>query len=144
MANHNFSFAGGDILSKMGATWFVSYAYYDRVDKNHRNWDRVSTAASRTSRYIAGIPYHKEWLQEVLVMKDENLSKNTIVLDARQVKAMAKEIWTTGNKNRFTCFYILWIRRNAPPRIPLRVKIRGISFAGVVELVDSVDLGSSA
>jgi hypothetical protein len=92
MANHNFSFAGGDILSKMGATWFVSYAYYDRVDKNHRNWDRVSTAASRTSRYIAGIPYHKEWLQEVLVMKDENLSKNTIGLDARQVKAMAKEI----------------------------------------------------
>ena len=92
MANHNFSLAGGDILSKMGATWFVSYAYYDRVDKNHRNWDRVSTAASRTSRYIAGIPYHKEWLQEVLVMKDENLSKNTIGLDARQVKAMAKEI----------------------------------------------------
>ena len=71
MANHNFSFAGGDILSKMGATWFVSYAYYDRVDKNHRNWDRVSTAASRTSRYIAGIPYHKEWLQEVLVMKPQ-------------------------------------------------------------------------
>ena len=54
MANHNFSFAGGDILSKMGATWFVSYAYYDRVDKNHRNWDRVSTAASRTSRYMRG------------------------------------------------------------------------------------------
>lgn len=92
MANHNFSFAGGDILSKMGATWFVSYAYHDRVDKNHRNWERVSTAASRMSRYNAGIPCHKEWLQEVLVMKDENLSKNTIGLDARQVKAMAKEI----------------------------------------------------
>jgi len=92
MANHNFSFAGGDILSKMGATWFVSYAYYDRIDKNHRNWDRVSTAASRTSRYIAGILYHKEWLQEVLVMKDENLSKNTISLNAWQVKSMAKEI----------------------------------------------------
>ena len=92
MANHNFSFAAGDILTDMGATWFVSYTYYDRVDKNHRNWDRVSTAASRTSRYIAGIPYHKEWLQEVLVMKDENLGKNTIGLDARQVMAMAKEI----------------------------------------------------
>ena len=92
MANHNFSFAGGDILSKMGATWFVSYAYYDRVDRSHRNWDRVSTAVSRTSRYIAGVSYHKGWLQEVLVMKDENLSKNTIGLDAWQVKAMAKEI----------------------------------------------------
>ena len=78
MANHNFSFAGGDILSKMGATWFVSYTYYDRVDKNHRNWDRVSTAASRTSRYIAGIPYHKEWLQEVLVMNDKKLNTNKL------------------------------------------------------------------
>ena len=92
MASHIFSFAGGDILSKMGATWFVSYAYYDRVDKNHRNWDRLSTAASRTSRYITGMPYHKEWLQEVLTMKDKNLSKNTIGLDAWQVKAMAKVI----------------------------------------------------
>ena len=92
MANHNFSFAGGDILSKMCATWFVSYAYYDRVDKNHRNWDRVSTAASRTSRYIAGIPYHKEWLQEVLVMNDKKLNTNKLGLNAQQTKAMAKEI----------------------------------------------------
>lgn len=92
MANHSFSFAGGDILSKMGAAWFVSYAYHDRMNKRHRNWDRVSTTASRASRYIAGIPYHREWLQEILVMKDENLSKNTIGLDARQVKAMAKEL----------------------------------------------------
>ena len=39
----------------------------------------------------------------------------------------------------------MWIKRNAPPRIPLRVKIRGTKeYAGVVELVDSVDLGSTA
>ena len=50
-----------------------------------------------------------------------------------------------GSKSRFTCFYKSWIRQNAPPRIPLRVKIRGTKeYAGVVELVDSVDLGSSA
>ena len=47
-----------------------------------------------------------------------------------------------GSKSRFTCFYKSWIRQNAPPRIPLRVKIRGTKeYAGVVELVDSVDLG---
>ncbi|MBQ8239124.1 MAG: hypothetical protein IJZ39_13375 [Oscillospiraceae bacterium] len=92
MANHNFSFAGGDILSKMGATWFVSYAYYDKVDKNHTNWNRVSTASSRSSKYVSSVSYHKDWLSEVLVMKDENLSKNTIGLDAGQVKAMTREI----------------------------------------------------
>ena len=36
----------------------------------------------------------------------------------------------------------LWIRRNAPPRVPPRVKIE--VYADVVELVDSLDLGSNA
>ena len=50
-----------------------------------------------------------------------------------------------GSKSRFTCFYKSWIRRSAPPRIPLRVKIRGTKeYAGMVELVDSVDLVSTA
>ena len=46
-------------------------------------------------------------------------------------------------KSRFTCFYKPWIRRNAPPRVPPRVKIRGTKeYADVVELVDSLDLGA--
>jgi hypothetical protein len=28
MGRHPFNFAGGNELSTMGATWFVSYAYY--------------------------------------------------------------------------------------------------------------------
>ena len=48
-----------------------------------------------------------------------------------------------SSRDRFTCFYKLWIKRNAPPRLPLRVKIRGTKeYAGMVELVDSVDLGA--
>ena len=40
-------------------------------------------------------------------------------------------------------FYKSWIRRNAPPRVPPRVKSRGTTEnADVVELVDSVDLGT--
>ncbi len=34
MASHNFSFEGGEILTGMGASWFVSYAYYQHIDKN--------------------------------------------------------------------------------------------------------------
>ena len=46
-------------------------------------------------------------------------------------------------KTGIACFYISWIKRSAPPRIPLRVKIRGTKeYAGMVELVDSVDLGA--
>lgn len=38
MAAHNFNFEGGDILTGMGASWFVSYAYYEKIDRTHRNW----------------------------------------------------------------------------------------------------------
>ncbi len=92
MASHNFSFEGGEILTGMGASWFVSYAYYDKIDKSHRNWDRVATTQPRLSKYNKGKPYHKIWLQEVINMNPANLNKNTIGIDARQTKAMAKEL----------------------------------------------------
>ena len=46
-------------------------------------------------------------------------------------------------KSRLACFYKLRIRPSAPPRIPPRVKMRGVTeYADVVEMVDSVDLGT--
>lgn len=92
MASHNFSFDGGDILRKMGATWFVSYAYYEHVDKSHRNWSKVSTANSRISNYNRGKKYHKQWLQCVLSMNDANLAKNTIGVSPCETKQMARKL----------------------------------------------------
>ena len=54
-------------------------------------------------------------------------------------------LFRTANlaKSRLACFYKLWVKQNAPPRIPLRVKMRGVTeYADVVEMVDSVDLGT--
>lgn len=92
MAAHNFTFEGGEILTGMGASWFVSYAYYEKIDRNHKNWARVSTTQPRLSKYNKGKPYHKIWLKEVISMNPANLNKNTIGLDAAQTKAMAKEL----------------------------------------------------
>ncbi len=92
MTAHNFTFEGGEILTGMGATWFVSYAYYERIDKNHKNWARVSTIQPRMSKYNKGRPYHKAWLKEITTMNSANLNKNTIGLDAQSTKAMAKEL----------------------------------------------------
>jgi len=92
MANHNFKFLGGEILTGMGASWFVSYAYYEKIDCMHKNWERVSTIQTRLSRYNKGRVYHKSWLKEVLTMNPANLEKNTIGLSSVQTKKMAKEI----------------------------------------------------
>jgi hypothetical protein len=35
MAGHDFNFEGGHYLTRMGATWFVSYSYYCDIDKSH-------------------------------------------------------------------------------------------------------------
>ena len=92
MATHDFSFDGGEILSKMGASWFVSYAYYKYIDNNHTNWSIVSTTQSRISKFNTSKTYHKYWLKQVLLMNSANLSKNTINLSAIQTKAMAQKL----------------------------------------------------
>lgn len=92
MASHCFSFLGGEVLTRIGATWFVSYAYYERVDSSHLNWKRVSTFRSRISAYRSAEEYHKAWLNEVLVMNPANLSKNAIGLEPQQIKKMAQDI----------------------------------------------------
>ena len=92
MATHDFSFNGGEILSKMGASWFVSYSYYKYIDNNHTNWSRISTAQSRISKFNTSKSYHNYWLNQVLIMNPANLSKNTIGISANQTKSMAREL----------------------------------------------------
>ncbi len=97
MGYHSFPFAGGEILKEIGATWFVSFAYYERIDKTHNNWERVKTKYNRISNYHAGAQYHRDWLVEVLSMNPDALNTNTIGLEASQTKKMAKillENWT--------------------------------------------------
>ena len=67
MATHCFSFSGGEMR-------------------------QVSTFQSRISAYRSGEEYHESWLNEVLAMNPSNLNKNTIGLDAYQIKKMAQEI----------------------------------------------------
>ena len=65
--------------------------------------------------------------------------------DLGAVTSVKVFLFRTANlaKSRLACFYKLRIRPSAPPRIPLRVKIRGVTeYADVVEMVDSVDLGA--
>lgn len=91
MSNHAFNFDGGEILAKIGASWFVSYAYYFYVDKTEMNWRKVSTHPSRTSRFNSSIQYHTFWLRQSLQMEDYNLNKNTIGLNADEIKVMAQK-----------------------------------------------------
>ena len=95
MGRHVFLFAGGEELTTMGAVWFVSYCYYNNIDKNHLNWKKVSTYKNRASVYVRTKKYYKVWLEKVLDMEDNNLAKNMIKLEPLQVKEMARRLLET-------------------------------------------------
>ncbi len=80
-------------LDTMGAAWFVSYAYYNLCDKNHKNWEKAGTIQRRLWSYKNGQKsYLKLWLNKVLEKNDKKLKNNQINLDPTEVKRMALEI----------------------------------------------------
>lgn len=90
--SHAYSFDRGEILSEMGASWFVSYAYYQNVDSNHYAWKRVSTYKDRIGTYKSSAEYHAYWLEKVLDMSISRLATNKMGLSGTEVKNMAKAI----------------------------------------------------
>jgi hypothetical protein len=90
MPKHAFNFDGGEELSKIGATWFVSYSFYSYINKSHTNWRKVSTHNSRISVFDNTHKYHEFWLEQVLVMNDKKLNTNKISLKAKETKKMAE------------------------------------------------------
>lgn len=99
-SNHIFSFAGGDMLAKMGAWWFVSYSYYLHKDRTHRNWSFVKTEATRRSVFNRTKEYHVYWLAEVLHMERLDVQGNAGNLSGNEIKRMAEELLDILSKDK--------------------------------------------
>lgn len=89
---HAFNFEGGEMLTTIGATWFVSYHYHKRIDPKHDNWNRVGTANNRKSTYNRSSEYHRFWLEQVISMDNAKLATNKIGLDSEKIKEMTREL----------------------------------------------------
>ncbi|TOE63964.1 hypothetical protein CGJ39_13075 [Vibrio parahaemolyticus] len=89
---HTFSFDGGDKLTTIGASFFVSYLYHLHVDSTHRNWALIKTQRSRISTINNSTRYYRAWLSHVQNMSDKNLNRNTLGLKGADIKAMALAI----------------------------------------------------
>lgn len=92
---HDFNFDGGEILSKIAAWWFVSYAYHNCVDENHKAWQLKITKNSlnsRRSKFNNSTEYHNDWLNEVLRMEQLDKHKNSGGLTSSQIKNMAEKV----------------------------------------------------
>ena len=92
MSRHTFQFEGSEDLITMGASWFVSYAYYCNVDQKHTNWNRVTTFQGRISIFNRTKNLHQFWLEQIANIKDENLNRNMLGLNAGDIKGMVKTL----------------------------------------------------
>ncbi len=86
---HIFSFEGGDKLTTIGATFFVSYLYYQHVDSTHKNWASTKTQHSRISTINSSRQYHCIWISHIQYMSDSNLNRNSLGLKGPTIKKMA-------------------------------------------------------
>ncbi|MFA6860103.1 MAG: hypothetical protein WCR30_01790 [Clostridia bacterium] len=90
---HNFYFEGGEILSKISASWFVAYAYYIYVDSSFRAWDcKITTLNFRMSKFVCSKRYHNIWLEQVLKMEQLDKNLNSVGLNSCEIKFLANEI----------------------------------------------------
>lgn len=92
MARHIYRFDGGEKMTSMAAAWFVSYSWYNKIDRTHTNWKNVVKYKNRISIYMRTLSYHTYWLEQIVHMHEYNLDKNTIGLSGRKVIDMANEL----------------------------------------------------
>lgn len=87
-----FIFEGGDILTRIGASWFISYNYCKDIDSTHTNWTKVETTELRKKYFEKSTNYHETWVHKILHMEDSRLNRNKIGLSAEDIKRMAKKL----------------------------------------------------
>ena len=89
-----FNFPGGKQLTRIGASWFVSYLYSVSKDPTHLNWKKVSTYSARASLCAKNSAYHKTWIDEIVGMNPKQLQRNKLGLTGNDVITMAKKLST--------------------------------------------------
>jgi len=87
--SHAFNFPGGEELTKIGASWFVSY-WYGLKNPTHQNWKKVGTHPTRANVFKSTTGYHNDWLKEIAKMNEDKLDTNEIGLTGVAVKKLAK------------------------------------------------------
>ena len=91
-----FKCNGGQILSRIGASFFISYLYYLKLDATHKAWDTFKnkslkkTRIKLINRYSI---YYKDWVNYIIdVIVPSPLQRNKIGLTDAEVVDMAKKL----------------------------------------------------
>lgn len=87
---------GGDVLSRLGAAWFVKYMYFHKIDNNYKDWN-LAGCGNKIAAYLKSSQYYKAWLQYILTLSDADLKDP--VIDADEMREMATRLLQTFDKD---------------------------------------------
>jgi hypothetical protein len=87
-----FNLNGGRKLTSMGAAWFVSCLYCERIDPKHLNWQNTKTAQRRKSVFDRTRNLHDYWIGQIRNISDSHIMTNKIGLTAAEVKKMINKL----------------------------------------------------
>lgn len=86
-----YNFEGGEQLTMLTVGWFVSYQYFENLDKKHRNWADETFYQRKIAIYNKSRKFHNIWLLEILCMPFIQVYP-TLNLTEEQIKRMTKEL----------------------------------------------------
>lgn len=94
MAYWSYPFDHNDYLTRMGASWFVSYSYYKYIDKYHNNWNKLkkNKVDFNIKIFNESKKYHYNFLKDIVKNVGCSVGKNKIGLSSDEVKEMAKKL----------------------------------------------------
>lgn len=79
-------------LRSMGASYFVSRLFFEKIDNTHLNWRLAGAQASRETNFNNSKDMHIDYLRAVIGKNPNRLNTNTINLSGEEIIEMAKEL----------------------------------------------------
>lgn len=93
-----------ELLSEIGASYFVSYLYWKYINKSHKNYIKRKTSKIGLIEKLRDD--YSELLKIVLDMEERNLDRNDIGLSGKEIIRMAKELNNLFNNNTVFTIHI--------------------------------------
>ena len=95
MKKHDYNFAGGNHLRRIGASYYVCYLYCINKDPKELRWQGVKTQDDRNKTIIKHNSFCRLWLEEICKM--QKVGTNSMGLTVGEVNMYASELLLLHN-----------------------------------------------
>jgi len=79
------------LLNTMGQSWFVSYLYFTKIDKSHRNWE-IADSNWRIAAFEKSTDSHQQYLKDIKSSLSARHETNQLGLSYEDLKKMVAEL----------------------------------------------------